>query len=322
MKKTIIAVMSLVASQAFANSAWIEQNKLVGEIGGWKVYSKEQNLRDTPSNQNMFTLNQAIVRALNDQLDWANYLSGSESISDFYLLTPAQRSALQKRPLIIYETTKSYYELVALKEKLIHMEDMLDAVEAASELSSRMYKIGNINQLALLKQNKNLYKKRLEYKALQVKFLEAKERFIQRMNFDNRNIRIDIDVRLPDPPKEPRKLNAKELKAIELGVINNLESVKTRSIARHSYESYLEKYQSVKSYKDEILPTQKKISEENLLRYNGMLIDVFHLLEDAETQSKTVIDYIDANAAFLIQSARLEKDLIEVQIDFSNINVR
>ena len=53
-----------------------------------------------------------------------------------------------------------------------------------------------------------------------------------------------------------------------------------------------------------------------------MLIDVFHLLEDAETQSKTVIDYIDANAAFLIQSARLEKDLIEVQIDFSNINVR
>jgi hypothetical protein len=185
-----------------------------------------------------------------------------------------------------------------------------------------MYKIGNINQLALLKQNKNLYKKRLEYKALQVKFLEAKERFIQRMNFDNRNIRIDIDVRLPDLPKEPRKLNAKELKAIELGVINNLETVKTRSIARHSYEGYLEKYQSVKSYKDEILPTQKKISEENLLRYNGMLIDVFHLLEDAETQSKTVIDYIDANAALLIQSARLEKDLIEVQIDFSNINVR
>jgi len=107
-----------------------------------------------------------------------------------------------------------------------------------------------------------------------------------------------------------------------LGDINNPESVKTRSTARLSYESYLEKYQGVKSYKEEILPTQKKISEENLLRYNGMLIDVFHLLEDVETQSKTVMDYIDVKTAFLIQSARLDKDLMDVQMDFSNINVR
>jgi outer membrane protein TolC len=202
------------------------------------------------------------------------------------------------------------------------MEDVLDAVEAASELSARMYKVGNINELALLKQNKTLYKKRLEYSALQGKYLEAKERYIQRMNFNNRDVRVDVDARLPGPPKEQRKLNARELKAIGLGDINNLESVKTRSIARLSYEGYLEKYKSVKSYKEEILPTQKKISEENLMRYNGMLIDVFHLLEDVETQSKTVMDYIDVNTAFLIQSARLDKDLMDVQMDFSNINVR
>ncbi len=323
MKKIVIAVLSLAISQAFANpSSWIEQNKLVGEIGGWRVYSKDQVSRESPANQNVFTLNQAIERALNQQLDWTNYLRGSESTSDYYLLTPAQRSALQKRSSIIYDTTKSYYELVALKEKLIHMEDVLDAVEAASELSARMYKVGNINELALLKQNKALYKKRLEYKALQGKYLEAKERFIQRMNFDNRDVRVDVDARLPEPPKEQRKLSARELKAIGLGDINNPESVKTRSIARLSYESYLEKYQGVKSYKEEILPTQKKISEENLLRYNGMLIDVFHLLEDVETQSKTVMDYIDVNTAFLIQSARLDKDLMDVQMDFSNINVR
>jgi hypothetical protein len=142
------------------------------------------------------------------------------------------------------------------------------------------------------------------------------------MNFDSRDVRVDVDARLPEPPKEQRKLSARELKAIGLGDINNPESVKTRSTARLSYESYLEKYQGVKSYKEEILPTQKKISEENLLRYNGMLIDVFHLLEDVETQSKTVMDYIDVKTAFLIQSARLDKDLMDVQMDFSNINVR
>lgn len=106
------------------------------------------------------------------------------------------------------------------------------------------------------------------------------------------------------------------------GTINNPVSVQTRSLARISYESYLEKFNKAKSYKEDILPTQKKISEENLLRYNGMLIDVFHLLEDAEKQSKTVIEYIDANLALLIQAAKLEKDLIDAQMDFSNINVR
>jgi hypothetical protein len=322
MKKVISVVIAFMATSTFANSSWIEQNKLVGEIGGWKVYAKEQSLMDAPSDKGSFTLDLAIQRSLRNQLDWNNYLPRSESMADFYLLSPAQRSALQKRSSIIYETSKSYYELVGIKEKLVHMQDVLDAVEAASELSSRMYKIGNINELTLLKQNKDLYKKRNEYKSLQLKYLEAKERFIRQMNFVDKDQMIDVASRLPEPSKEPRRLSAKEIKAIELGDVNHPESVQSRSVSRLSYETYIEKYQRVKSFKDEILPTQKKISEENLLRYNGMLIDVLHLLEDAEVQSKTVIDYIEANTALLIQSARLEKDLIDVQMDFSNINVR
>lgn len=322
MKKLIFLVAGFIAFQAHANSAWLEQNKLVGEIGGWKVYAKEQSSSKDLPNQSMFTLNQAIEHMLRNQLDSVNFLPGSESVTDYYLLSHAQRSALQQRYSIVYETTKAYYELVAQREKLVHMEDVLDAVEAASELTSRMYQVGNVSELKLLKQKKDLYKKRLEYKALQAKYFGAKERFIQKMNFDSRDLKSDVESRLPDPPKESRKLSDKEQKAIDLGAINNPGTVQTRSVSRISYDSYLEKYKKVKSYKDEILPAQKKISEETLLRYNGMLIDVFHLLEDAENQSKTVIEYIDANVDFLIQSALLDKDLIDAQMDYSNINVR
>lgn len=322
MKKLIFAFAGFMALHAQANSVWVEQNKLVGEIGGWKVYAKEQPPAKASSNQNIFTLNQAVERMLSHQLDSVNYLPGSESMTDYYVLSPAQRSALQQRYSIIYETSKSYYELVAQREKLSHMEDVLIAVEAASELTDRMYKVGNVNELKLLNQKKDLYKKRLEYKALEAKYMGAKERFIQRVNFVNRDVNVDVEPRLSEPPKNPRKLTDKEQRSINLGTINNPVSVQTRSLARISYESYLEKFNKVKSYKEDILPTQKKISEENLLRYNGMLIDVFHLLEDAEKQSKTVIEYIDANLALLIQSAKLEKDLIDAQMDFSNINVR
>ncbi len=322
MKRILFGLFLSTALQAHGNSVWVEQNNLVGEIGGWRTYAKEK-VQEQPLPQGAtYSLSQAIERSLSQQLDWTNYLPGSESIQNFYLLTPAQRSALQQRYTIIYETTKSYYELVALKEKSRYMADVVDAVQAASELTNRMQKVGNINQLGQLKQQKELLKTQLEMQSLQAKTKEATERFIQRMNFDQRNLKLDVDNRLPTPPKDARKLNDKERRAIDLGDINSPATVQVRSNARIAYENYLERFQKVRTYQTELLPNQKKISEEKLLRYNAMLIDVFHLLEDAEDQRKTVMQYIDANAAFLIQSARLEKALIDAQMDFSNINAR
>lgn len=322
MKRILFGLLLSTALQAHGNSVWIDQNNLVGEIGGWRTYAKEKAPEQALPQGTTYSLSQAIERSLSQQLDWTNYLPGSESIQNFYLLTPAQRSALQQRYTIIYETTKSYYELVALKEKSRYMADVVDAVQAASELTNRMQKVGNINQLGQLKQQKELLKTQLEMQSLQTKTKEATERFIQRMNFDQRNLKLDVENRLPTPPKDVRKLTDKERRAIDLGDINSPATVQVRSNARIAYENYLERFQKVRTYQTEVLPNQKKISEEKLLRYNAMLIDVFHLLEDAEDQRKTVMQYIDANAAFLIQSARLEKALIDAQMDFSNINAR
>ncbi len=322
MKRILFGLLLSTTLQAHGNSVWVEQNNLVGEIGGWRTYAKEKAPEQALPQGSTYSLSQAIERSLSQQLDWTNYLPGSESIQNFYLLTPAQRSALQQRYTIIYETTKSYYELVALKEKSRYMADVVDAVQAASELTNRMQKVGNINQLGQLKQQKELLKTQLEMQSLQTKTKEATERFIQRMNFDQRDLKLDVENRLPTPPKDARKLTDKEKRAIDLGDINSPATVQVRSNARIAYENYLERFQKVRTYQTELLPNQKKISEEKLLRYNAMLIDVFHLLEDAEDQRKTVMQYIDANAAFLIQSARLEKALIDAQMDFSNINAR
>ncbi len=322
MRRIIFSLLASIALQAHGNSAWIEQNNLVGEIGGWRTYAKEKAPEQSITSVATFTLNHAIDRALRQQLDSINYLPGSESIENFYVLTSAQRAALQQRYNIIYETTKSYYELVALIEKSKYMEDVVSAVQAASELANRMLKVGNINQLAQLKQQKELLKTQLEMQALQTKTKEATERFIQRMNFDQRDIKLDVEKRLPNPPKDPRKLMQKEQLAINFGNLNNPATVQVRSNARIAYENYLEGFKKVKTYHTELLPNQKKISEEKLLRYNAMLIDVFHLLEDAEDQQKMVMQYIDANVAFLVQSAHLERALIDAQMDFSNINAR
>ena len=58
------------------------------------------------------------------------------------------------------------------------------------------------------------------------------------------------------------------------------------------------------------MPLRARIAEENLLRYNGMLIGVFELLADARAQIASVHGAIDALRDFWIAHADLEMALV------------
>ncbi|MBT9520938.1 MAG: RND transporter, partial [Dechloromonas sp.] len=63
-------------------------------------------------------------------------------------------------------------------------------------------------------------------------------------------------------------------------------------------------------YRDEIVPLHQRIAEENVLRYNGMLIGVFELLADARTQIATVNSYIETLRDFWIAEGDLQMSMI------------
>ena len=83
-------------------------------------------------------------------------------------------------------------------------------------------------------------------------------------------------------------------------------AVKARSEVRESYHAYRTAFDLAKHYRDEIVPLRKRISEENVLRYNGMLISVFELLADARTQIASVNAYIDALRDHWVADANLD----------------
>jgi outer membrane protein TolC len=87
-------------------------------------------------------------------------------------------------------------------------------------------------------------------------------------------------------------------------------AVNARSEVRQAYLNYRLSYDIARHYRDEIVPIRKRISEENLLRYNGMLIGVFELLADARTQIASVNGYIDALRDFWLAKADLEMSVI------------
>jgi outer membrane protein TolC len=84
-------------------------------------------------------------------------------------------------------------------------------------------------------------------------------------------------------------------------------AVDARSQARERYLGYRAAWDLARHYRDEVLPLRKQISNEVLLRYNGMLASPFDLLSDAREQAAAVNATIDALKQFWSASADLEE---------------
>lgn len=86
-------------------------------------------------------------------------------------------------------------------------------------------------------------------------------------------------------------------------------AIDARSEVRQAYKGYRSQFEVARHYRDEIVPLKQRISEENQLRYNGMLIGVFELLADARSQIDSVNGYILALRDFWIARSDLDMAL-------------
>ena len=86
-------------------------------------------------------------------------------------------------------------------------------------------------------------------------------------------------------------------------------AVIAESEMRDAYFAYRTAYDTARHYRDEIVPLRMKISEENVLRYNGMLISVFELLADARGQIASVNAAIEALRDFWVAETDLQAAL-------------
>ncbi|MGE3347747.1 MAG: TolC family protein [Ramlibacter sp.] len=74
---------------------------------------------------------------------------------------------------------------------------------------------------------------------------------------------------------------------------------------RESYSAYRTAWDVARHYRDEVVPLRQRMAEENVLRYNGMLIDVFALLADTREQIASVSAAINATQQFWLADAAL-----------------
>ncbi len=102
------------------------------------------------------------------------------------------------------------------------------------------------------------------------------------------------------------------LDAQSLLAVNRLEATvrDASSQLREAWSAYRTTHDLARHYRDEIVPLRKTMAEENLLRYNGMLIGVFELLADTREQIGSVIAAINAEQQFWLADAALSAALI------------
>jgi len=86
-------------------------------------------------------------------------------------------------------------------------------------------------------------------------------------------------------------------------------AVNARSEVRESYSAYRTAYDLAKHYRDEVVPLRQRISEENLLRYNGMLASVFDLLADSRGQISSVTSAVESLRDYWVAETNLQAAL-------------
>ena len=87
-------------------------------------------------------------------------------------------------------------------------------------------------------------------------------------------------------------------------------AIGARSEVRQAYRGYRAAFDIATHYRDEVVPLRKRISDEQLLRYNGMLIGVFELIADARQQVTTINAYLDALRDFWLADTMLKSAML------------
>lgn len=120
---------------------------------------------------------------------------------------------------------------------------------------------------------------------------------------------FELGIRLPIFDWGNAKRDA--MNANSLAAANRYEGTvrNASSQLRESYSAYRTAYDVARHYRDEIVPLRQAMGEENVLRYNGMLISVFDFIADNRDQISSVLSAIDAYQQFWLADAALSASM-------------
>jgi outer membrane protein TolC len=147
-----------------------------------------------------------------------------------------------------------------------------------------------------------------------INLLEVGGRFdsIRERESGERFSRTGFEAEITIPIWDFGEARTRQAEQTYLAAVNRLadKAVTIRSEAREAYRAYRATYTIAQHYFGEVLPLRKIISDEMLLRYNAMQIDVFELLAEARQRIAANVAAIEALRDFWLAEAELGAAII------------
>jgi outer membrane protein TolC len=121
-----------------------------------------------------------------------------------------------------------------------------------------------------------------------------------------------FEAQLQIPLFDFGETRVREAEQTYMQAVNRLAemAVNARSQARESYQIYRSSYDIAAHYRNEVLPLRKIISDEMLLRYNAMMIDVFGLLTEARQRVLSTTNGVEAERDFWLATVDLDAAIL------------
>ncbi len=147
-----------------------------------------------------------------------------------------------------------------------------------------------------------------------INLLEIGGRFdsIRERESGERFSRTGFEAEITIPIWDFGEARAQQAEQTYLAALNRLadKAVTIRSEARGAYRSYRATHTIARHYYGEVLPLRKIISDELLLRYNAMQIDVFQLLSEIRQRISSHVAAIEAQRDFWLAETDMRAAII------------
>lgn len=129
---------------------------------------------------------------------------------------------------------------------------------------------------------------------------------------DARTTRGGFELEIEIPIFDGGQVKLRRERETYMRAVNQLAAVAAaaRSEARMAYQSWRASHEIAAQYENRVLPLHRTISQETVLRYNGMLVDVFELLTETRERIAANVAAIEARRAFLLAEIDLRAAVI------------
>ena len=250
---------------------------------------------------------------------------------------PAKLRASQKITRLSTETRKAWLHAVSAAQTVGALTQAQDAAEVSGDLARRLTQAGNWSRLQQARQQVHLVEAATDLARAQQAAFSAREKLVVLLGLWGAAAQFELPTQLPALPAQPLALPDVEARALQaredlrmatllwqrkeaerrltkpgelweaMGDAAQLRetAIQVRSHARETYQRYRSHYDLAKRQQDEMLPLRQFISDEMLLRYNGMLSSVFDALADTRAQALATHSAIQATRDFWLADADL-----------------